>query len=35
MTGPLSLAGYKLTFDDEFNGFSSNGPSNLRALLIF
>jgi len=28
MTGPLSLAGYKLTFDDEFNSFSSNGPSN-------
>ena len=24
----LDLAGFKLTFDDEFNGFSSNGPSN-------
>jgi len=28
MTGTLNLAGYKLTFDDEFNSFSSNGPSN-------
>ncbi len=24
----LNLTGYKLTFDDEFNSFSSNGPSN-------
>ena len=24
----LDLTGYKLTFDDEFNAFSSNGPSN-------
>jgi len=24
----LNLTGYKLTFDDEFNSFSSNGPAN-------
>ena len=27
-TTSLSLVGYKLTFDDEFNLFSSNGPSH-------
>jgi len=26
----LDLTGYKLTFDDEFNSFSSNGPSNYQ-----
>ena len=26
----LDLSGYKLTFDDEFNSFSSNGPSNYQ-----
>ena len=24
----LDLTGFRLTFGDEFNGFSSNGPSN-------
>ncbi|MGI4955417.1 MAG: carbohydrate-binding domain-containing protein [Janthinobacterium lividum] len=29
MTGEkLNLTGFRLTFDDEFNAFSSNGPSN-------
>ena len=26
----INLSGYKLTFDDEFNSFSSNGPSNYQ-----
>ena len=26
----INLSGYKLTFDDEFNGFSGNGPSNYQ-----
>ena len=29
-SGSLNLNGYKLTFDDEFNSFSSNGPSNYQ-----
>ena len=29
-SGSLNLTGYKLTFDDEFNSFSSNGPSNYQ-----